>query len=61
MIYDHIRNTHFYEGLSESLDKSLDYISRIGISLPNGITELGNGVRAIISEYPAKKDGRKRI
>lgn len=55
MIYDHIRNIHLYKGLSDALDKSLDYIARVNNSLANGVVELGEGVRAIVSEYPTKK------
>ncbi len=54
MIYDHIHNMHLYKGISPALDLGLDFISNAKETLPNGVTEIGKGVKAIVSEYKTK-------
>lgn len=56
MIYDHIHNIHLYKGLSPALDIGLDFISNANENLPNGVSEIGKGVKAIVSEYKTKID-----
>ena len=54
MIYDHIYNIHLYKGISPSLDLGLDFISKSNETLPNGISVIDKGVKAIVSEYKTK-------
>ncbi len=54
MIYDNIHNIHLYKGISPALDLGLDFISKANESLPNGVSEIGKGVKAIVSEYKTK-------
>lgn len=42
--------------MSEVLDTSLDFIAKADYSLPIGVSELGKGIRAIVSEYPTKRE-----
>lgn len=54
MIYDHIHNIHLYKGISPALDIGLDFISNVNEALPNGVSEISKGVKAIVSEYKTK-------
>lgn len=56
MIYDHIHNIHLYKGITPELDLGLDFILNANKVLPNGVTEIGKGVKAIVSEYRTKID-----
>lgn len=54
MIYDHVKNTGLYKGLSPAMDIALDFIGTAHRNLPSGVALLAHGVKAIVSEYGTK-------
>lgn len=55
MIYDHIRNIENYMGISPALDVGLTFIAHADKSLPEGMTNITDGVKAIVSECQSKE------
>lgn len=50
MIYDHIKNTGLYKGLTPALDLALEYIETVTPDVEVGTHPLDLGVKAVVSE-----------
>lgn len=55
MIYDKISNIELYRGLSEDIYAGLRYLASIDDSIENGVHQITDNVKAIVSEYETKE------
>lgn len=54
MVYDKIDNIELYRGLSEDIYAGLKFLSSVDVAIENGVHEISEGVRAVVSEYETK-------
>lgn len=55
MIYDNIKNIERYQGLSGDIYDGLRYLTSIDDSIENGVHQITDNVKAIVSEYETKE------
>jgi YhcH/YjgK/YiaL family protein len=63
MIFDKIENSHLYEGISERIKKSFDYIKQTDLkTIKPGKYEIdGENIFALISEYKTKSEQEGKL
>lgn len=56
MIYDSIINLGLYSGISDDIQRGLEYLHDLNPAVENGIYELSSRVKVIVSEYYTKEE-----
>lgn len=56
MIFDKIDNIKLYRGLSEDIYEGLKFLSSVDSSIENGVHQISDNVKAVVSEYETKAE-----